>query len=87
MYLRDEVSSIHTHSEFNVQLVKQAGGLRDRIRATLSHRKSSGIVIQQDGATPHTGCAFVDIINEYIFLVMKSAAGSIKGDGSNIYLY
>ncbi|CAM9669753.1 unnamed protein product, partial [Ectocarpus fasciculatus] len=29
-------------------------------------RKTSGIVIQQDGATPHTGCAVVEIINQYI---------------------
>jgi hypothetical protein len=27
---------------------------------------TSGIVNQQDGATPHTGYAFVELINQYI---------------------
>jgi hypothetical protein len=29
-------------------------------------RKTSGIVIQQDGATPHIGYASVELINQYI---------------------
>jgi hypothetical protein len=53
---------------FYVNAWKKAGGfLRTRIRAELYHRKTLGIIILQDGATPHsTGRASVDIINEYI---------------------
>lgn len=53
-------------SEFYKNLWQQPNGIRAGIRRKLYHRKTSGIIIQQDGATPHTGCASVDIINAYI---------------------
>ena len=42
------------------------GGILAHIREKLRHLKTSGIVIQQDEATPHTGHGTVDTINAYI---------------------
>jgi hypothetical protein len=53
-------------SEWYVDLWKKAGGIRAKIREKLYHRKITGNVIQHDGATPHTGCAAVELINQYI---------------------
>jgi hypothetical protein len=43
-----------------------ADQIRAKIRELLPHLRYTGIIIQQDGATPHTGHDAVNRINQYI---------------------
>lgn len=61
-----ETKPVTLTSELYLNFWTKRGGIRDMLRQKLPHLKYTGLVVQQDGATPHTGHGVAHAINQFI---------------------
>jgi hypothetical protein len=61
-----ETKPISMTSAVYVGIWNRAGGIHFKIREKLYQLRTSGIIIQQDGAKAHIGHDSVNVINQYI---------------------
>ena len=60
-----ELKGVNVTSERYYDMMTKVGGVISSIKQKMSHLKNVNIIIQQDGAKPHTGCNNVDLLNAF----------------------